>query len=97
MAKRLRKPKLKNGELRMYWGREDHDTTPDVILAWQGDRLMKRDTALLHYMMCSKRPKIEMGRINWNVMEPSLVEELELRGYDITTLKFSIMKKGGAQ
>jgi hypothetical protein len=26
-------------------------------------------------------------------MKPSLFEELEARGYDLTTLKFSIMKK----
>lgn len=92
--KRLRKPKLKDGELRMYWGRPDRWDRPNIVLAWQGNSMMKRDTALLHYMMCSKRPKIESGRVNWGVMEPSLAEELEARGYDITTLKFSIMKKG---
>ena len=90
--KRLRKPKLKDGELRMYWGRLPHDN-PDVVLAWQGNSMMKRDTALLHMVICSKRPKITLGKLDWSAMEPSLIEDLEARGYDITTLKFSIMKK----
>jgi hypothetical protein len=91
--KRLRKPKLKDGELQMYWGRPDPHDSPDVVLAWQGDRRMKADTALLHMIICSKRPKIAFGKLDWNVMEPSLIEELQARGYDITTLKFSIIKK----
>lgn len=90
--KRLRAPKLKSGELRMYWGRDPHDRTPDVMLAWQGDRSMKADTSLLHYAMCSRHPDPHKHPI-FSVMMPSLIEELEARGYDLTTLKFSIMKK----
>jgi len=90
--KRLRKPKLKDGELRMYWGRPDPHDCPDVVLAWQGNSHMRADTALLHYVICSKRPDPRKLPI-FSVMEPSLIEELEARGYDITTLKFSIMKK----
>ena len=96
MTKRLRKPKLKDGELRVYWGREDHDCTPDVILAWQGDRMMKRDTNLLHYHLCGRHPNPRKLPI-FSVMEPSLIEELAARGYDLTTLKFSIMKKQPAE
>ena len=91
--KRLRRPKLQDGELRMYWGCDPHDRTPDIMLAWQGDRSMKCDTNLLHYVMCSKKPKINLGKIDWSTMEPSLIEELDARGYDLTTLKFSIKKK----
>ena len=90
--KRLRKPKLKDGELRMYWGREVHDRTPDVMLAWQGDGMMKRDTNMLHYHMCCKQPGPHVIP-SFSKMMPSMIEELELRGYDLTTLKFSIMKK----
>ena len=90
--KRLRRPKLKDGELRMYWGTEPHDKTPDVILAWQGDRMMKRDTNLLHYFLCSRHPNPHVEPI-FSEMNPSLIEELVARGYDLTTLKFSIMKK----
>lgn len=88
--KRLRKPKLKDGELRMYWGREPHDA-PDVILAWQGNRMMKRDTAMLHSFMCSMRPD-PFAKPLFSKMEPSMIDELKARGYDITTIKFSIQK-----
>lgn len=90
--KRLRTPKLKDGELRMYWGREPHDRTAEVMLAYQGDRMMKRDTALLYRFLCSKRPD-PMAEPIFSKMDLSLIEELEARGYDLTTLKFSIMKK----
>ena len=89
--KRLRKPKMKDGQLLVYWGKVPHEN-PDVVLAWQGDRMMKRDTALLHYHLCSKRPDPRAKPL-FSVMEPSLIEDLESRGYDLTTLKFSIMKK----
>ena len=91
-AKRLRTPKLKDGELRMYWGKPSRHDNPDVVLAWQGDQLMKRDTNMLHYYMCSKRPD-PLAKPLYSVMQPSMLEELEARGYDITTLKFSIQKK----
>ena len=91
VMKRLRKPKLKDGELRMYWGREPHDS-PDVMLAWQGDRMMKRDTKMLHSFMCSQHPD-PFAKPIFSKMNPSMIEELVARGYDLTTLKFSIMKK----
>ena len=91
-AKRLRAPKLKDGELRMYWGRPSRHDNPDVVLAWQGDASMKHDTNLLHYHLCSKHPDPHVRPI-FSKMLPSLIEELQARGYDITTLKFSIQKK----
>jgi len=90
--KRLRTPKLEDGEIMMYWGKEPRGY-PDIMLAWQGDGLMKRDTNLLHYVMCTKKPKLTLGTLDWSVMEPSLIEELDARGYDLTTIKFSIKKK----
>lgn len=89
--KRLRKPKLTDGELRIYWGHEPGDI-PDIMFAWQGDRSMKRDAGLLHYIMANKRPD-PFAKPIFSKMDPSLFEELEARGYDLTTLKFSIMKK----
>lgn len=91
MGKRLRKPKLKDGELRIYWGKLPHEN-PDVVLAWQGDPSMRRDTALLHMAICSQHPNPHKLPI-FSEMNPSLIEELIARGYDITTLRFSIMKK----
>jgi hypothetical protein len=90
-VKRLRKPKLKDGELRMYWGRLPHDC-PDVIYAWQGESSMRRDSALLHYLMGSERPDPNASPL-YSKMLPSLLKDLESRGYDLTTLRFSIMKK----
>lgn len=92
MTKRLRAPKLKDGELRVYWGKPSRHDNPDVVLAWQGDASMKRDTNLLHYHLCSKHPDPFVQPI-FSEMLPSLIEELQARGYDITTLKFSIQKK----
>ena len=89
--KRLRKPKLKDGELMVYWGKLPHDD-PDVIYAWHGDASMKRDSAALHYYFGCQRPDPQVTPI-FSKMLPSLMEYLESRGYDITTLKFSIMKK----
>jgi len=94
--KRLRKPKLKNGELRMYWGREAWQKTPDIMYAWQGDRTMKRDAHILHNVISTKQPDLFAAPL-FSKMNPSLLEELEARGYDLTTLKFSIMKKASQE
>ena len=90
-TKRFRTPKLKDGELRIYWGKLPHDS-PDVVFSWQGDRSMKRDTALLCYHFSKREPDTSAMPI-FSKMNLSLLEELEARGYDITTLRFSIMKK----
>ena len=91
MAKRFRKPKMADGELKMYWGKPDKHDGPDVVLAWQGDASMRRDTNLLHYHLCCERPDLSVRPL-FSKMQPSLIEELKARGYDITTLKFSIKK-----
>lgn len=96
MKKRFRSPKLKDGELRMYWGKPDPHDNPDIVLAYQGNRQMRADTALLHFALCCKKPNPHKLPI-FSVMEPSLIEELDERGYDLTTLKFSIMKKKGIE
>ena len=75
----------------MYWGRLPCDY-PDVIYAWQGDSSMKRDSALLHYHLGSERPDPNASPL-YSKMLPSLLKDLEARGYDLSTLHFSIMKK----
>jgi hypothetical protein len=90
-VKRFRRPKLKDGQLLVYWGRLPHDE-PDIIYSWQGDSSMKRDSSLLCYHFGSRRPD-PLAKPLYSKMEPSFLEELELRGYDLTTLRFSIMKK----
>lgn len=89
--KRFRLPKLKDGELRVYWGKLPHDS-PDIVYEWKGDSSMRRDSRLLHYHLGSQQPDPFTQPI-FSKMNPSLIEELEARGYDITTLRFSIQKK----
>lgn len=90
--KRIRRPTLKDGELRMYWG--IIDGSPDVIYEWKGDLSMKRDSRMLHNFLASQSPNPLKMPI-FSEMKPSFLEELESRGYDLTTIKFSIMKKLG--
>ncbi len=75
----------------MYWGKLPGDS-PDIIYSWQGDSSMKHDSRLLHYYLGSQQPDWHEKPL-FSKMNPSLLEELDTRGYDITTLKFSIMKK----
>lgn len=89
--KRFRRPVLKDGELRVYWGKLPHDS-PDIIYEWKGNSSMRYDSRLLHYHFSSRRPD-PFTKPLFSKMDPSLIEELEARGYDITTVKFSIMKK----
>jgi hypothetical protein len=85
---RATRKKARPGELRMFYGRLPDDSSPDVCFAW-GDGCSKRDGALLHWIIGSKRAPAVPGR-EW---EPSLIEELESRGYDLSTISFSIKKK----
>lgn len=72
--KRLRKPKLKDGELRMYWGRLPYDS-PDVIFAWQGDSSMRRDSRLLHAVLATDQPDLFTTPL-FSKINPSLIKEL---------------------
>ena len=82
MVKRVQVLKAKPGQLRAGWGRPEPRETPDVCYAWGGAGADSSD-----------------GRILCNYFEntvrhgSTLLRELEERGYDITTLKFSIEMK----
>lgn len=89
--KRFRKPILKDGELRVYYGKLPHDE-PDVVFEWRGDSSMMRDTRLLYSVLACPKPDL-FAKPLFSKMEPSLLQELEARGYDISTIKFSIQKK----
>jgi hypothetical protein len=99
--KRYRAPKQKPGVLRMFYGRVDGDR-PDVCYQWGGAGANKCDSHLLHNVIGSKRLELVYGEerektgspYRWG---PSLIEELEARGYDISTLKFSIEQKRPSQ
>ncbi len=85
----MRRPSVKPGQLHMYWGREARGERPDVIYH-SGDGVSRRDRALLHYMLGSQR--LEFNGEKGYDFAPSLFDELVARGYDLTTLRFSIAK-----
>lgn len=84
--KRYRCPKAKQNELILQWGKLPHES-PDIVVAW-GEGCAKADSRLLMSAFCSKH--YNPGTYDSN---PSLVDELSNRGYDIETLKFVIKKK----
>ncbi len=82
MKKRYRMPVAKNGELLVKYGKLDG--TNQLLYCYPDNTTrMRGDSNLLIYFFEGKP------------LDPkkSLIEELTDRGYDITTLKFSIMKK----
>lgn len=91
--KRYRHPKCKEGELKLYYGKIDGSF--DVIVAWNGESSMKRDKNLVMNLFASQKPDL-FAKPLFSVMNPSFVDELVARGYDISTIKFSIMKSNGS-
>jgi hypothetical protein len=91
-VKRWRAPKAKPGELKAQWGKVEGEV--DLCFAWGGAGATKSDSALLQQVLANKRylPSFK-GPLGTYETENSLVEELEARGYDITTIRFSIQKK----
>ena len=80
--KRPRKPRQpKPGFLTALWGKMSRGEDPELCYAW-GEGIPKCDARLLNSALCSPYSH-----------ETSFYEELENRGYDMTTLKFSIKLK----
>jgi hypothetical protein len=86
IMKRYRKPRAKSGQLKAQWGKLPHEE-PDLCFAW-GDGVPHCDAALLQGFLAQKY--VKPGTFEFG---DSFLEELEKRGYDIKTLKFSISKK----
>jgi hypothetical protein len=82
---RRRQPK---GALAVWWGREYRNAAEDLLF-WHDKHSW--DAQMLHHFFCH-RPYGYDGK-----QEPSLVEELEKRGFDIKTLRFSIQRKPAPQ
>lgn len=59
----------------------------DITVKWK-DPAHREDMNLLFLYMCQPRNVFASTK-----QDPSLIEELESRGYDISTIKFSISKK----
>jgi len=88
-VRRWRAPEAKPGELLMRWGKLPH-SEPDMCIAW-GEGCSKTDAKLLNNAIASEHPDLFAEPL-FSKMMPSLIDELESRGYDITTLRFSIRK-----
>lgn len=80
MGRRWREPKAKPGELRVAWGRVEGGL--DLGYAWGGSGADKCDSRIL--MRALEDNEVFAGK--------TLREELTARGYDITTLRFSIQR-----
>jgi hypothetical protein len=83
MAKRIHTLSAKPGELRAEWARPELRESPSICYAWGGDGAARSEGRMLSEAL--EGTPIYEGR--------SLAEELEHRGYDMTTLKFSIKQK----
>lgn len=83
-TKRRRAPRAKPGELRAVWAKSVEGRDLHFI---RGEGVPRADGALLCHALTSK---------HYTTDERSLAEELHRRGYDLTTLRFSIRKKGEA-
>ncbi len=75
-----RAPKAKSGELKMAWGKSAGENS-DHHFAWGGGGASKSDANLLSCFF-----------FNTKLGDKTLIEELKDRGYDLTTIKFSIQK-----
>lgn len=91
MKKRYRKPTAKDGELKAVWGKIYSYDTPDLCYAW-GKGIYSADSHLIHNVFTAERYGFKMAGEPSKPML-SFLKELEARGYDLTTFKFSIQKK----
>jgi len=84
VKKIYRAPKVIEGQIKFQRGKVDGDI--DMYIFY-GDGTPRCDRALVMNLFGSER-------LTWDrKSEPSFIDELEGRGYDLDTLKFSIEKK----
>ena len=74
----------------MQRGRIDGDY-PDMCIFF-GDNVPRCDRALVMNALCSERQYFDLSTMRPK-SGPSLTDELETRGYDLETLRFSIDRK----
>ena len=91
VKKRYRLRTTKPGTLEIYYGIAESGEPPEIVYGW-GAGSSKRDGAFLHHALNCPRFK-GISRPGEDPFLPSVFDELEKRGYDLTTLKFSIKKK----
>ncbi|MES2173832.1 MAG: hypothetical protein V4523_07780 [Pseudomonadota bacterium] len=91
-GKRWRTPTAKPGEVKIVYGRIDRHNNPDLCVAWGPGTDMRCTGSLMLHALTEKRlqHKFPSGGTEYG---PSLIEELEARGFDIQTLRITISKK----
>lgn len=94
-ARRYRTPTAKPGEIKIVYGKADRYSSPDLCVAWGDGVDMKCTARLIMNAIDQKvmRPTFSERGYDFG---PSLIEELEARGFDITTLRISIQRKPAA-
>ena len=88
-AKRYRRRTAKPGQLIAYWGKLPGDS-PDVLYAWGAGGASKADAHLIHSMLSGYGHRIDD---KYPAKHDGYLNELEARGYDLTTLRFSVERK----
>lgn len=83
MKKRYRSPKIKKGQIIFQRGRIDGEI--DMCLYYNG--IPSCDKSLVFYYLSAENINYSGGTLK------SFIQELEDRGYDLDTLRFSIEKK----
>jgi len=83
MKKRYRKPKLKDGQIIFQRGKIDGDI--DMCIFYEN--IPRCDVSLVMYYLAAENINYRGGECK------SFLQELENRGYDLDTLRFSINKK----
>jgi hypothetical protein len=86
-TKRAPRRRTRANTLWVVWSKKEKD----LLFHWPA---RPQDGSLLNLIFCGDRcaPDYSDGARGFK-FEPSFAKELEARGYDLTTLRFSIMKK----
>ncbi len=90
--KRVRTPDPKPDTLIVSWGRADPFSAPSLVYVYP-NRDIKCDTRVAMDALEGPRYGYTFEDFGKLKEKPSFIQELEDRGYDITTLKLSIKKK----
>lgn len=77
------------GVLYVCWAREEHDTVGDVCTNWRVP-CSRRDSSFFHHWLSTPLPYDGHS----SAYDSTLIKKLELRGFDITSLRFEIHHRG---
>lgn len=84
------RPPKKDGAIKFQYGRNDGELDFMVLF---GNDVPRCDRALVMNVFTSRRPFLDHKSSMGIGFSDSFVDELENRGYDISTLRFSIERK----